>query len=562
MSDTESGRPRRALEPLDDGDDLQNPHGTDDDAAGTDPSRAWTAADNADDSTKADGPVEPEVSTPIPPPAPALPEPLQPPEAGRRFSAEPVAEDWVSGAPRRSAASVSSPPPPDEPEPPSPDALDPDETQAAVVQPDGAKGHPSRRLWTIIGVAVAAVLVVGLIVWLTTQHAGTTATPAPSSASPSATESPSPTAPVSATELVTAADLGKVRKSTSWTAVEATPATGSQPACLELSTTGGPVPQAEASARYTANRDGGTLVQVAQALADTQSATTVYDGLLAQAAACNDALILNAYRVDGLADATSALTVQLNDNSRHTLLLTRTGRFVNIVDAAVNAGDPVDVTAVSKALAASLTKQCSAATGTCPGSVKTAATTPPATPTLGWLAFVDLPQITPGQGTWTATDPKTPDLQGSECENVNLNKLSGSTAAGHRIYLLTDDQKAPDGFGIDEAVYTFAKPAQAAAMAKTLDTNFGTCGARTRTATVTDEAVTAVGADGKDLAATTYVVTQRVSDSKTVTFRVAVAAVGNRLVYLMANPSSGFDFTSSEWKALVGRAAQRATHFG
>ena len=31
--------------------------------------------------------------------------------------------------------------------------------------------------------------------------------------------------------------------------------------------------------------------------------------------------------------------------------------------------------------------------------------------------------------------------------------------------LLTDDQKAPDGFGIDEAVYTFAKPAQAAAMA-------------------------------------------------------------------------------------------------
>ena len=98
-------------------------------------------------------------------------------------------------------------------------------------------------------------------------------------------------------------------------------------------------------------------------------------------------------------------------------------------------------------------------------------------------------------------------------------------------------------------------------MAKTLDGNFASCGDRTRTATVSDDAVTAVDASGKKLKGTTYLVTQRVSDTKTVTFRVAVAVTGTRLVYLLANPSSGFDFSANQWQAIVGRAAQRATQF-
>ena len=40
-----------------------------------------------------------------------------------------------------------------------------------------------------------------------------------------------------------------------------------------------------------------------------------------------------------------------------------------------------------------------------------------------------------------------------------------------------------------------------------------------------------------------------------------VAVAGTRLVYLLANPSSGFDFSGNEWRAIVARAAQRATQF-
>ena len=139
--------------------------------------------------------------------------------------------------------------------------------------------------------------------------------------------------------------------------------------------------------------------------------------------------------------------------------------------------------------------------------------------------------------------------------------MPGTSKAAHRTYLLTGDSKAPESFGIDEAVYTFDKASAASAMVKTLNKNFNGCGERTRTATVANQEVTVVDAAGKTLKATTYLVTQRISDTKTVSFRVGIAAVGTRLVYLLANPSAGFDFTQKSWDSLAGRASQRTTQF-
>lgn len=571
MSETESGRPRRALHSSDAGhsadagaDDQHEVPGErheevaddgTDDLDAPNPSRAWAPADG--DSA---GPDQPQVTTPIPPPLPTLPEPLQPPEEGRRFSAEPVTEDWVRTAPRRSAASVSSPPPPDEPDTVQPLAS-PATIEAAVVEPDGASGHPKRRLWIIAAAAAVVAVVVGSIIWMSNQRTGSTANPVETS-NPGTTQSASPPAPtLDDTQLMVVADLAKVRKATTWTQVDASATPATQPACLELSSTGGAAADIEVTRRFTANQASGTLVQVAQSMADPQSADTAYDALLAQAASCAGAHILATYRMDGLANNATALTFELPDGTRHTLVLARTGRFINVTDASVKDPAAVGVTVLSTALAKSLAKQCSIAAGTCPVTPKAAATPPPPTDTIGWLALVDLPQLTPGQGSWAATDPKAPDLVGSQCEDVDLNKLSGPSEAAHRTYLLTGDAKAPESFGIDQAIYTFSKASAASAMAKTLNTNFANCGERTRTATVASDPVTALDAGGKDLKATSYLVTQRISDTKTVTFRVGISAVGTRLVYLLANPSAGFDFSQKAWDALVGRASQRATQF-
>ena len=57
-----------------------------------------------------------------------------------------------------------------------------------------------------------------------------------------------------------------------------------------------------------------------------------------------------------------------------------------------------------------------------------------------------------------------------------------------------------------------------------------------------------------------WVVTQKVDQAAaTARFRNAVVAVGNRVVYLLANPTNEFDFSDEAWHAVARRAAERAT---
>lgn len=589
MSDSDPDGPRRGFDPVDEPDDGVAGRGSDPGATPSEPEpqRDWVPAEGDVDQPQA--PAEPPVGTPIPPPAATLPEGVQPAAAGRRFSAEERTEDWVTAAPRRSAASVSSPPAADA----DSDADPTTEPPAGPPTVGGAAatgfGDRHRLLALLAGVVVLAVLV-GLGVWFGGRHSEGSGTPG---AEPSvgASQSPSASAPAPGpdeAQLLTASELGKLRASTTWTqdgtasatpsvaastttgatasgtpsaaastTTSASPSGPAQPACVEFGTTG--AAQAELSRTFTANKASGALKQYVQAWPDAATAGTVYEDLLAQAGGCEDSLLRGAYRLDTLSDAAASLTVKLTDDTSHTLLIARTGRFVNLVDASLDGDTGIGVTALASAVVPSLGRQCEPAGGTCPDTPKVVATVPPPTQDAGWLAWVDLPLVSNGAGSWTATDPGSPSLVGSQCEDVDLNKLPGSTSSAHRTYLLTDDPDAPQSFGVDQAVYTFAKSSQASAMVKKLTANFNDCGDRTRTATVKDAAVTAAGPDGEELTGTSFTVTQRISNSTTVTFRVGIAAVGERMVYLLANPSGTFDFTDEAWRAVVGRAAQRVT---
>lgn len=601
MSETDSGRPRRAVDDSDGRTDQDSATGgpTDGvDEAGTGrPSRAWVPADDsgAGDATS----VEPEVSTPIPPPAPTLPEPTQPPSAGRRFSAEDLPDDWQSAAPRRSAVSASSPPfspsevsspvarsrvaaalsKTSESKTPSADAAAAGAAAADVGSAGGglppldagsevgatpAPGGRRRTLAWVAGV-VAAALVIGLIAWFAVQRPGGTATPTVGDSTTPSPSAPASQAPALAdTQLIAASELAKLRKGTTWTLQDPAATTGlpRQPACVELSSTGGASPDAELNRLFTANKGGGTVLQIVQAWPDADAAGTALTALVNQAGACKTGLLRTAERITGLADDATALTVQTSDDATHALLFVRTGRFVSVLDGATGSGaEGLDPAALATASAVSQSRQCGPAAGACPSKPKTSETTPPATDPVGWLALVDLPRLTAGTGTWTATPPGAPKLSGSQCENVDLSDLPGTSDAAHSTYLLINDPKALAGFGIDEVIYTFAKASGASNMAEQLDKNFAGCGERGRTATVKDSTVTTADADGKKLTATSYLVVQRVSESKTATFRVGVAAVGNRLVYLLANSSDKADFGNARWNDIVGRATQRATQF-
>ncbi|MBK8461138.1 MAG: hypothetical protein WAS07_10590 [Micropruina sp.] len=539
----------------------------------------------ADDSSGSSGAIS---ASPIPPPAPVLPdpEPNAPISAsGRRFADAPYPEDFVPGIARRSATSASSPndafgldqltpslrawitgvASPSAEADSNADAVDEDEP---LVSDAARDGHRLSRLWAeprSRWTVLASVLVVlGLIAAIViTSLPKQTSTPG-SSTSPTA----NPAVPLlQDTQLLEPDDLAELVDQTTWTIGETasgpTVTTG-QPKCIDDTVEGLPTAAAaQLRSLASSTTPSVTLLQSQAAYATVADAETAFTLRLAQLGGCakNEVYVAAGANVTGLADQSAAVTVvvEQQDPTRHVLLLTRAGTFINVFDVS-RTGAALSTKALATAAAESLARQCASAEGTCPETPKVSAAPPPTAGIANWLTPNDLPRVTPGAGRWEGTEPAAPNLVGSQCEAVDLNQVPGATAAEHRIYLLTDDPAAPDGFGVDEARYTLPKASDATKLVAQLKKNFADCAARTKTPTVkVIPAIKVVGADGKNVTYLAYTVSQRISDTRRVTFRVGISSRGNRVTYLLANPSPDFDFTDAQWSAVTARAAQRAS---
>ena len=559
MTEAESVMPRRAMRaasPLSgaspDDSSLDNPL----DPPSHRPSRAIWATLDGDE-------LDEPPTTPVPPPSPVLP---GPDSALRALGGRAAPADDVY-VPRRSATSVSSPPEP-------PESLEPTVAEAAAFVPTlpPPPRIPERRtgltgFWAdkrqrltalaVIGLAILA-LVAGLVI--TNLPAGT---PTPGTSATPSTDSSAP----DPAQLVAPEDLTALGDTGAWTIVDtvtAPTASSPQPLCAPATPDSQQAATNRQERRLSAT-SGATLLQLHEIYPTAEAATAAFNARLPQVNGCAGSTVLvgGTSTVAGLADAAAAVTVTLQEVKAegHTVLLARTGRFLDIVDLG-NPDKALSSAALAKAVAPSLQRQCGVAAGTCPTTVKAESILGVTTGELGWLIENDLPRVTLGAGRWGATTSGPPNLVGSQCEAVDLNQVPKATQSLHRTYLLADDSAAPSGFGVDEAVYTFATATEATALVRKIDANFESCRTRTRTATVTTlKPASTTGADGAKVTVQGFTVVQRVSATKNVAFRVALAAVGTRVVYLLANPSGDFDFTDAQWTAAGTRAAQRATQF-
>ena len=432
---------------------------------------------------------------------------------------------------------------------PAPVAADAPATTPAVTT-GPLKGRSSRPALIVIAAVAAVVVVVAGVVWALTLN----------STAPSGGPSASGTADAQ-DPFVTAADLGALGGAT-WVDPGVETA-GLRPLCLPATGDGLPEAQRSPSNKVTASSSpNDTVVQVIDTYADDATATQAYAARLAQAGACADAvaLITGANTITGLADSADLvrLTVQEQTDQFHSLLISRTGRSVSLID--VTTATAVTASDLANAAAAALSRGCGGQLGTCPGSISVATSVPPAGNPIGWLVPADLPRITPGAGRWAATEPNTNlNVVGSLCEAINLKTVAGTQSVGQRTLLLADDSSAPQGFGVDQVVYTFAEAKGVSTLASKLDKNMSGCPERAPTASVKEgPAVKGTGANGAKISGSTYLVTQK-TGTNTVVFRVAVMSVDTRLVYLLANPSTSFDFSDSDWAKVALRAGQRAS---
>ena len=267
--------------------------------------------------------------------------------------------------------------------------------------------------------------------------------------------------------------------------------------------------------------------------------------------------------VTGLGDQSLGLVLAVKDGSStewRSVMLTRTGRVVDIVDVA-SKGDIVSQNNVVKALSNVVDAQCTTSGGKCSKDAAAKFGPPPVGgDQLGFLATADLPPVGSSTSAWIGNTPvdTEADKTYSGCETVDFAKTDAKTSKT-RTYLLEDNAGL---FGLDEVVLTMDDTKAAQTMVADLKSDLDSCKTRKLTASVTDpKKVEGTGAKDSEIAGWTATVTQSTSTDDKSTYRVGIASVGAKVVYvyLSADVEKKLDLTDAEFDVVTVRAAQRAT---
>ncbi|HSU35603.1 MAG TPA: hypothetical protein VLJ88_08080 [Propionibacteriaceae bacterium] len=444
---------------------------------------------------------------------------------------------------------------------------------------EGRRGLGQRTKLALLIGAVAAVVVIGLAIGYAVLGIGADPTTAPSASASVDPNSPPPTDPsATATEpagvlltdasMLSAAQAAKLDADRNWT-IELTQRGASDDAPVAAcfggdAVEGQPVPQQKILQVLSSNGK-----QPLNALHEATAYNTPEEAVQAFAVASRTlggcatpgAYIAGGRVIRGLGDQSTGVMVKVVDGNKtasHTVVLSRTGRVLNVVD--VNSpGRAVEAGVVADTVAAVVTGQCTASGGTCGGTVSVKSGPPPlGGDEPGFLATGDLPPVGGATSPWTAAPIELPeeDFAGSGCETVNWATVPAEVRSA-RVYLLTDSGKSY--FGLNEIVLTMENPKAADALVAKIKKDLESCKDRKLTATVSKPArVDGVGARNAQVTGYTSTVEQKAGEA-TSKFRVGIVSTGTKVAYTFCNSSGDFDFTNGQWDTVAVRAGERVT---
>ena len=434
--------------------------------------------------------------------------------------------------------------------------------------------HRTRLALVVAG--VAAVVVLGLAIGYSVLNLGSTSPAAPRAPGPTMAASAGSATPtvnadvlLSDAAMLSAAQAKQVATDRTWKVAltqRGTDDSSPQPACLDSSAAAGQPPAQQSVLRLlsASGKQPPGILHRADGYATPEEATVAFDLAAEQLGDCmmTGGYLESGARVSGVGDEAAGVVVAVvtgSSTQRHTVVLSRTGRLVNVVDvAAAAAARAVPLAGVAKALAGVTGVQCRPAGGRCAGAVAVKPGPPPlGADQPGFLSTGDLPPVGSPATTWAGTVPAPPDADftGSGCETVSWARVP-ATRRTSRTYLLQDQSPT---FGLDDIVITSKKPAEAAALAQRVRKDLDTCAKRKLTAKVSKPApVSGVGAGGARIEGWTAVVSQRTT-AGTARYRVGVVSVGAKTVFTFLNPQPKLDLSDDQWDTVAVRAAQRAS---
>jgi hypothetical protein len=269
--------------------------------------------------------------------------------------------------------------------------------------------------------------------------------------------------------------------------------------------------------------------------------------------------IESGHAVSGVGNqAVGVVVMDASKGQAHSVVLNRTGRVMNIVDAA-QPSKSLAIGDVAKALGQVNSVQCGSAGGECGGTAAVKKGPPPmGGDEPGFLATGDLPPAGAKIAPWVAAPAESPkeEFKGSQCENVNWETVSAKSKSS-RVYLV--QESGANFFGLNEIVLTMKNSKAASKQVAKIKSNLTGCKKTVLTASVRKpKKVTSIGAQNTKVVGWTAVVSQR-STQGTARYRVGIVAAGPKVIYTFLNPRGDYDFTGRQWDTVAVRAGERAT---
>ena len=428
-------------------------------------------------------------------------------------------------------------------------------------------------LWISAAVAVA---VVGLAIFYAVANVGSPQTNPPVAPSANAT-STNPTGsgdPTGVTALLSddaildLADAKLAVGSRDWKVArtDQTPTEDApQAACFTPDPVEGQPPPQQQMLRLLSSAGQGApgLLHQVSAYATPEDAAQAYAVAAKTVGTCavTGSYIVAGQSVAGLGDQSTGVVVGTVDGSQtqlHTVVINRTGRVLNIIDA-TQPKKAVAAAAVAKVSAAVTGRQCTVAGGACPTETSVSAGPPPVGGDApGFLATGDLPPVGNPALAWGAIPPELPesDFDGSKCETTEWTTLSTEETTS-RTYI-------PDNstiFGLNQIIVTLDDDEAAEKLVAKFRSDLGSCSKRQLTAKVSGvDKVEGVGAQKTKVEGWTAEVAQKTGPGTT-RYRVGMVAAGSKVTYIFLNPQDAekLDFTTAQWKTVVVRAGMRTT---
>ena len=438
----------------------------------------------------------------------------------------------------------------------------------------GSSDDGDRKLAKLPVIAIAAAvlaIIVGVVFTVVQVRDNDTAVdPAGEPGEPSAPQSAQPVGPLNEQSMLNETRASGLDGERTWQIASTENGRTEDsplPLCVSAPAEGQPIPEATIIRTLTAS--GGQNVAAlhqADAYPSTDEAAQAYTLVAGALGGCtvDNAYLASSATGSDLGNQASGVVVQIGAGEAefHTVVVSRTGSVVNVIDVTRTGKEPASMEEAGKALASVTNAQCTRVAGVCAtGSSLKSAPPPVGGDQPGYLNSTDFPIIAKASGTWEGTEPtnKVDPATSSQCEGVKFSSAKGLSSEGQRTYLMRDEPSVAATFGIDEIVLTMKDAKAAKALADQVGKNIKGCEKKQLTAKVSkSKGFKGTGAKSAAITGTAHTISFDLGKS-TVTYRVGISSVGNKVVYTFLPIDKNFDFSDDQWADLNVRAGIRAS---